>query len=187
MNLHFGGSRTLKSVYQDLITDVVIRCLAYDVGIHVGCATGADAAVIRAMLPFAMHLSVFAQFSESGEGAFSGSDVDAVAAAASKGAQVSYLAGGPLSLPLKARLIRRSIAALENCSMSFFFIDRPFSPGSLNVAAKAAKACQSVFVFPCGFSVPPAKLPGISTKWVETELFGYKCFKFYPGEISLLP
>ena len=119
MSVHFGGSRVLGNFYTPIVKKSVNVALEAGCVVHVGCAAGADAEVIRSVVRVApSRLRVFAQFSPTGQGSFSGSDVAAVQHAERSGARVSYLAGGPLSLYMKARLMRRSVAALSGCVAS---------------------------------------------------------------------
>jgi len=185
VSIHLGGSRSLKADHFPLVRDVVLGCLAAGAVIRVGCARGADAAVIRAAIKYPSHLSVFAQFTPGGQGSFSGSDVVAVSSAAQSGANVSYLAGGALSLPLKARLMRRSIAALSGCKAAVFFLAKPFSPGSLAVAAAAATKNIPVYIFGCGFSGSPAALRSAPGGWRESFFSGLPCFEWFPGKSFL--
>ena len=121
-----AGSRDLAPGAANIAA--VVSALVAD-GAHLvtGCATGADAQVIRAALaqgaPGAMALSVFAAHGPvapsspgsrySAPGSWSGSAVAAVAAAQRAGAAVSWWAGGGPDVALRARLARRSLAAVR--------------------------------------------------------------------------
>lgn len=178
-----GGSRSLGP--SPLVGAVVRAVLASGSAVRVGCAVGADAAVVRAALGVpggASSLVVFAAFSASLAGAWSGSAVAAVSGAARVGASVSWLAGGSLSLPLRARLIRRSRAALAGCSAAVFFLSSPSSPGSLAVAGFAVAAGQPVFAF-CP-SVPSAPR-GCAGRWVSSSFLGFACWAWSPAQASL--
>jgi hypothetical protein len=91
---------------------------------------------------------------------------------------------GPLALPLKARLFRRSQAALTGCSASVFFLASPGSSGSLAVAAFAARAGQPVFAFSCGFSGPPAALRGQAGSWQPGQFAGQACWSWRPAAVQ---
>jgi hypothetical protein len=183
IKIHFGGSRSLSASYFPLVAEVVSVPMQLGCYVNVGCAVGADEAVIEAALGCdPSRLSVFAQFSAFGEGSFSGSAYVPVVAAKKEGAQVSFLSGGPLSLPLKARLMRRSKVALSGCAGSVFFLSKPFSPGSLKVAAEAVKKNQIVYVIPCGFSGAPAPLRSVSGSWCESHFFGFPGFQWFTGQ-----
>ena len=183
IKIHFGGSRSLSASYFPLVADVVAVPMQLGCFVNVGCAVGADEAVIEAALGCdPSRLSVFAQFSASGEGSFSGSAFVPVVAAKKEGAHVSFLAGGPLSIPLKVRLMCRSKVALAGCAGSVFFLSKPFSPGSLKVASEAVKKNQIVYVFPCGFSGSPVPLRDVSGSWQHSHFFGYPCFQWFAGQ-----
>jgi hypothetical protein len=113
------GAANIAAVVSDLVAD----------GAHLvtGCATGADAQVIRAALTLgaqgAEALSVLAAHGPvspsspdsrfSAPGSWSGSAVATVAAAQRAGASVSWWAGGGPDVALRARLARRSLAAVR--------------------------------------------------------------------------
>jgi hypothetical protein len=113
------GAANIAAVVSDLVAD----------GAHLvtGCATGADAQVIRAALALgaqgAEALSVLAAHGPvspsspasrySAPGSWSGSAVADVAAAQRAGASVSWWAGGGPDVALRARLARRSLAAVR--------------------------------------------------------------------------
>jgi hypothetical protein len=99
---------------------------------------------------------------------------------------VHFEAGGSLSLPLRARLIRRSQVALHGCSASVFFLASPSSPGSLAVAGHAVKAGQPVFAFSCGqFRGAPNPPRGCSGQWVSSSFFGFWCWRWSSTQQSL--
>jgi len=182
--IHFGGSRSLTP--SPLVSQVVCAVLASGQAVHVGCAVGADQQVIQAALAAGGHsfLFVFAAFSQGGQGAWSGSAVQAVSQAKQAGFLVHFLAGGSLALPLRARLIRRSQVALHGCSASVFFLASPFSPGSLAVAAHAACSGQPVFAFACGFSGAPVSLRGQAGQWVAASFLGFPCWQWHPAAVQ---
>ena len=139
--------------------------------IHVGCATGADQAVIICCP--SRSLRVFAAFSASGAGAFGGSAVSVVRTHASLGGSVRWLAGGPLSVPLVARLMARSLAALAGCSAAVFFAP---GVGSLKVARRALVAGIPVLVATAGISSAPVlAVPAVLVSW-----FGQAFWLFAP-------
>ena len=182
INIHFGGSRKLAPSYFSEVAQVVSASISNGCAVHVGCAAGADAAVINAALCDPFMLRVFAQFSPTGLGSFSGSSVPSVLSAQAAGAYVSFLAGGPLSYPLKARLIRRSLAALAGCSAAVFFLSNAHSSGSLNVAAAAVKKNIPVYAFPLGFDGQPALLRSLPGGWQPSQFFGFPCFRWFSGQ-----
>ena len=130
--------------------------------IHVGCATGADQAIILCCPP--RSLRVFAAFSASGAGAFGGSAVKVVRTHSSLGGSVRWLAGGPLSVPLVARLMARSLAALAGCSAAVFFAP---GVGSLKVARHALQAGIPVLVACAGMSAAPVlAVAPVAVSWL---------------------
>jgi len=145
-----GGSRALQHTSPAWVAcRQFVRALLVSGGsIHVGCATGADQSVFSSLSGSA-RVSVFAAFAPSGAGSFSGSAASAVRAFAAAGGSVSWLAGGSLAVPLVARLMARSIAALRGCSAAVFF-----SPGvgSLKVARAALRSGIPVLVSCVGLS-----------------------------------
>lgn len=182
IKIHFGGSRKLAPSYFSEVAGVVSSSIQHGCAVHVGCAAGADAAVIKAALCDPLRLFLFAQFSSSGSGSFSGSAVQPVLFAQASGASVQFLAGGPLSFPLKARLIRRSLAALSGCSAAVFFLSHPRSSGSLNVAAAAVKNNIPVYAFPFGFVGMPAPLRSLPGGWQPSLFFDFPCFRWFSGQ-----
>jgi len=192
MSIHLGGSRSLPP--SPLVGQVVRAVLAQGQAIHVGCASGADQQVVSSAIAAggSSSLFVFAVGECVGAGSpfgfWSGSAFPAVLAAAQAGARVFWGAGGPSfgpqALPLKARLSRRSQAALAGCSASVFFLASPASPGSLSVAAHAVKAGQPVFAFACGFSGPPAPLRGQAGQWVAASFLGFSCWQWVPAAVQ---
>jgi predicted Rossmann fold nucleotide-binding protein DprA/Smf involved in DNA uptake len=180
-SIHFGGSRALSPRFASQVASVVQASLCAGAAVRVGCAVGADQFVIQAALSQPQRLSIFAQFSATGAGAFSGSAVQPVLSAQAAGAQVSFLAGGPLQVPLRARLLRRSIAALRGSSAAVFFLASPSSAGSLNVAAQAAALSIPVFIFPLGFIGQPQNLRFLPGAWRPASFAGSPCLQWFAG------
>ncbi len=195
MSVYFGGSRSLPS--SAVLAQVVGAVVAEGSVIHVGCATGADQQVIKSALVAPSQLRVFASFGLSGIveqeqsvilgtvhkypfiGYCSASAVHQVMAAHMAGVSVSWWAGGSASVPLAARLIRRSQAAFQGCAEAVFF-----SPGagSLAVAGYAVKAGLSVFAFS---QSAPAPLAGLRGEWCITWFHGFQCWGW--GRLSSNP
>ena len=147
-----GGSRSVLpgSAAWVACQAFVLRCRG---PVHVGCASGADQAVVLAR---PAGLRVWAAFAASGAGSWRSSAVAAVQAAAGAGVPVSWLAGGALALPLVARLARRSRAALAGCGLAVFFAP---GPGSLSVARAALAQGIPVRLWLAPGQLPPS-LPG---------------------------
>lgn len=137
---------------------------AFPGALHVGCATGADQAVVMAAGGKGARVQVFAAFAPSGAGSFGGSAVKVVQAASARGVPVSWLAGGSLSVPLVARLMARSLAALAGCSAAVFFAP---GPGSLKVARAALARGIPVLVCCVGCpSAPVLAVPPVRVSWL---------------------
>jgi hypothetical protein len=160
-----GGSRALVAG-----SPAWVACQSFSQActhaVHVGCATGADQAAVLALgfdpHPYSSH--VFAAFAPSGAGAFGGSAVSTVQRFASLGGSVSWLAGGSLSVPLVARLMARSVAALAGCSAAVFFAP---GVGSLKVARHALRAGIPVLVSCVGLSSAPVlAVPSVLVSWL---------------------
>ena len=154
-------------------------------GVSVGCSAGADQAVLQAAVFAPSFLVVWAAFASSGAGAWSGSAVGAVSRAASAGASVRWLAGGPLSLPLRARLLRRSQAALAGACQAVFF--QP-GPGSLAVAGLAVLAGIPVFAFAPSAPAAPRGCAGAwspvgASSWFA--VFGSPCWVWVPSAVQV--
>lgn len=184
----FGGSRSLPVSFAPLVRSVVAAVLAAGAPfVSVGCAAGADAFCLSAALALgaAPRVRLFCLGASSGAGFWSGSAPFALLrSAAAAGAAVSWSAGGGSAVPFRARLLRRSLACLPGCSSAVFFLASPSSPGSLRVAAAAARAGLLVFAFPCGFSGAPAPLAGLAGAWVPSVFRGFSCFSWVPAQAS---
>lgn len=192
----FGGSRSLGFGAAPLVASVVGAVLAAGASVSVGCAVGADAVAIGAVLAAgcASRLSVFAAFAAPlpgagfARGAWSGSAVGSVLAAVRAGARVSFLAGGGLAVPLRARLLSRSVACVRSVAPAgacVFFLASPSSPGSLRVAAFAAGLGLPVFAFACGFAFAPAPLAGCAGSWVASSFAGSPCWAWSAAQLGL--
>jgi hypothetical protein len=175
-----AGSRDLAPGTAN-IAEVVSGLVADGSHLVTGCATGADALVIRAALAAgsagAEALTVLAAHGPvspssaarySAPGAWSGSAVADVAAAQRAGASVSWWAGGGPGVALRARLARRSLAAVRLVAAGGFgsgliawplrLPPYPFrsgawpscGSGTWASAAAAARLGVPVVVFPVG-------------------------------------
>lgn len=164
----FGGSRSLPAGAVGFVGRVVRSVLASrPVGVSVGCACGADAAVVSAVVAAgaASRLSVFAVFGPGGAGSWGGSAVSSVLAARAAGASVSFWAGGvpPVSVSgaasgvgLRSRLAARSLACLSFAASggpgggAVFFVVGGWraSPGSWASVREALWLGLPVVVFP---------------------------------------
>ena len=143
----------------------------------VGCAAGADAAAVSSVVSSgaAPRLHLFAVGGVNGSG-FAGkaSAFVGVQSAASAGAVVSWWAGGPSSVPLRARLAKRSLACVRSAATGgpgsglVAFVSqlpaRPFRPGawpSCGSGSWASAAAASRLGLPV-VVVPVGSLAGVS-------------------------
>ncbi len=199
------GYRVLPGSAVSQVGSVVSALLGVGSVLAVGCAAGADAAAVSSAVSSgsASRLLLFAVGGRSGSG-FAGrvSAFSGVCSAVSAGAAVAWWAGGPSSVPLRARLVGRSLACVgaaagggPGSGLVAFVAQlppRPFGPGawpscgsgscgsgSWGSAAAAALRGLSVVVVPVGalagvaLSSLPA-LPG-GGSWVPVSagvLFG---------------
>ncbi len=172
----FGGSRVLTRAFFPLVSRVVAACLLRGFSVRVGCARGADAAVVSAVLAAsaAPRLSVFC----------AGSPRAGALAASAAGARVVAWAGGCSSLPAVARLAIRSRRCVAGSSVAVFFLASANSAGSLGAAAAAVAAGARVFAFSCGFETAPVSLRGCSGAWQPSCLAGCPCFVWQPAAVQ---
>ena len=142
----FGGSRELPSCFGAFVGGVVGRVLAAAprASFSVGCAAGGDALALQslAVRGAAARVSVFCAGDASGAGFWRFSAFSVVQSVVAAGASPVWLAGGPLSAPLRERLAARSRAALVPggvpVSVACWFLFSPVSRGSLAAARAAA-------------------------------------------------
>ena len=142
--------------------------------VHVGCSAGADQAAVLALGGGSCQARVFACFSSSGAGAWSGSAVATVRGFSALGGAVSWLAGGSLSVPLMARLMSRSLSALQGCGAAVFFAP---GIGSLKVARAALRQGIPVLVCQVGLSSAPV----LPVAPVVVSWFGLSFWLFSPA------
>ena len=177
-----GGSRSLISGSPAWVAcQSFVQSLLFSSphAVHVGCSAGADQAAVLALGGGSCQARVFACFAPSGAGSWSASAVSSVQRFAHMGGSVSWLAGGSLSVPLVARLMSRSLAALQGCAAAVFF-----SPGvgSLKVARAALKQGIPVLVCQQGCPVAPVlAVPPVVVSW-----FGMSFWLYQPAIQSAL-
>lgn len=134
----------------------------------VGCAKGADAAVLFGAGQYfpVPSLAVFAAFDSDGWGACSVSNRGPVQAFARRGGSVSWMAGGSPSVPLRARLAARSLVVVGAASEGvLLFPGSAVGSGSALVLRLAAYRSLPVFCF--GGVAPPGSVP--------SSVFGLSC------------
>ena len=177
----FCGSRSFSSF--PVVLGAVSRWLSAGGGVVCGASAGADALVVRAVLSAggASSLCVLSAFSSSGAGAAACSSVSSALAASAAGASVVWLAGGPLSLPLRARLAGRSASAAALAAGGVVFSSGgPLGPGSsLSVSCLVSRGCP-VWLF----SPSPSPVRGLAGAWVPAFFCGLSCFRFVPAQLS---
>ena len=185
----FCGSRSLLASAQPLVASVVSSVLSgSSARLVVGCSVGADALVLSSVPQSSLsRVSVFAAFGFSGRGACSLSAVPLVAAAGRGGAFVNWWSGGRLSVPLRLRLAKRSLALVQFLSRRHSalvcFLASPKSRGSLLACRLAARFGVTVFVFCVGFS--PSRLPRLGRgSWSLVQVAGSSACQWSPKPLK---
>ena len=149
---------------------------------------GADALVLSSVPQSSLsRVSVFAAFGFSGRGACSLSAVPVVAAAGQGGAFVNWWSGGRLSVPLRLRLAKRSLALVQflarRRSALVCFLSSPSSRGSLLACRVAVRLGIPVFVFCVGFS--PSRLPRLGRgSWSLVQVAGSSACQWSPKPLK---
>lgn len=178
-----GGSRSLSLAGRDLAAWVAERLLAGGATLAVGCATGADAAVLRkaVQLRQGSRLQVFTAFGPvtGSRGAFAVagtgacSDPWAVRDAAAAGARVKAWAGGDPGLALPARLANRTRAVVSAATHGgVIIIEGHWGLGSLLLARSLAARGLPVWALTVpGAQNAPPPIPG-HWRWVCPEGLG---------------
>jgi hypothetical protein len=182
----FAGSRSLSSHFAPLVGRVVRSVVASGRSVSVGCCVGADQFALAALPAGAG--SCFAVFGPGGVGSCSASAVLAVSAFAAAGGAVSWLAGGPFSVALPARLAARTGAVVSAATVSaVVFFGSPSSAGSALACRLAFGRGLSVFAFPCGFAGSALPLLGAGL-WVAVGGAGVwsSAWRWVPAQVSLL-
>lgn len=178
-----AGSRILPASGSALVVQVASDLAAGGASFVVGCCSGADAALLSAV-PGSVPPSLvrcLAAFGAGGIGSGSSSAVGAVSSFAGAGGSVQWLAGGPASVPLRARLAGRTRAVIASADAALVvFFASPNSRGSLLACRCAVSRGLPVVAFPVGFSgldlpilgagswVPFGSLGGF--KWVVNQV-----------------
>lgn len=208
----FSGSRSLPSegAPGGLLAQVVAQVREQCHRVSVGCCVGADAAVMRAVLPTLRssrsgdpQLLVFAAFGVGGAGSCSLSAVGPVGSVAAlsvspghgcvAGARVRWWAGGSASVPLARRLSGRTRAFVASvaagppgsCLVSFL---APRSRGTLFSVSLALRAGLPVAVFPVGGAVLPSSLRGFGpVVWSPAASSGLWSRAFVPSSPGSSP
>lgn len=165
-----AGSRALPAGGAVLVAEVARVLSGSGCSLVVGCCRGADAAVLSAVP--ASRVRVLCAFGPAGVGAGPASAVGPVLAFASSGGAVAWWAGGGPSVPLFARLARRTRAVvLSTSSGLLLFPSSPESRGSWLAAELAMARGLPVVVVPLGFSA--SLLPSLGAGgWARVNVSG---------------
>lgn len=129
-----AGSRSVTQ-QQALVQRVTQAIIKSGSVISVGCATGVDQIALHSCLSAGHPVQVFAAFGPGGQGSCGASNVAGVKAA---GQAVTYWAGGQSSLPLPARLSRRTQAVVSSASAALVAFQFSQSSKGTALAVKAA-------------------------------------------------
>lgn len=195
----FCGPRSLPAAGLAWVYGGAASVVRAEGSVTSGCAVGADAAALFGALSAGGLPRAFAVGSSAGTGFPRPGIPAAVAAAVRAGAPVSWLAGGPLSLPLIPRLAARSLAFVRFLAASGGVLvcaasslpRRAFGPGpfpscgsgSWSSVAAAVLAGVPVFAVPLGVSPSafPALPGGGAWSAVAGGLFGAPAWAWSPG------
>ena len=164
------GSRSLPSSFGPLVASVVRSVAAAGRGVCVGCSSGADALAVSAVAALPSSL-----LWRSALWVFCAGPASELPPAV-RGCARPW-AGGPASLPLRARLAARSAACVRFAAASgpraglVCFGLSPSSRGSLLACSLAVSLGLPVVVFPCGSPLavlgPGAWSPAGSGVWAS--------------------
>ncbi len=187
--LGFCGGRSLAGPALGSVAALARAALAAGVPVGVGCASGADAAVLSALLAAPVPGSrVFAAFGPGGAGSAGAvSSVSLVLRLAAAGAvPVSFWAGGGPSVPVRVRLAARSRALVSWLAASRGALvcapgpAAPASSGSWSAALFAASLGVPVFVLAPS---APAFALGPAGSWSACSLFGVPVWRWSPASL----
>lgn len=174
------GARNAPQAVKDTVYNMAARAALGGSAIVTGCALGADAAAVAGALSVGGVLHVYAVGNRAGSGFpcwFVPRHLAHIETAPN--VLLHWLAGGPLFVPLKARLARRSLAVVQTLAakhgtLAAFpaaprppraFGRGPFPPcGSGTWSTVAAAALLSVPVFVAGH-VPPSAILPVAGSW----------------------
>lgn len=188
----FTGGRSLNAGQLAQVSGLAASIARSGGTIYTGCAAGADAAAIAGSGLVGGAVVVFAVGAQDGRG-FPRPGVPGRLLGASR---IIWLAGGPLTVPLVARLARRSLAMVRAVAeaggslVAFPASPRPprsFGPGpfpscgSGTWSTVAAAALLGVPVFVVSSASPSAVLP-VAGAWAPSSLFGVAGWAFVPAQ-----
>ncbi|MCA1602814.1 MAG: hypothetical protein LC776_14670 [Acidobacteria bacterium] len=187
-----AGSRRLSPEASALVAQVARELVASRCSLVVGCCVGADA-VALVSVPGApgRAVRVLCAWGPGGAGAGPASAVGPVLAAARAGVQVAWWAGGGPSVPLVARLARRTRAVIAEASAALVVFPASSvvaGSGSWLAAAAAVERGLQVVVFPFPVRFSAAELPALGVgRWVATAGAGVwdSAWQWVPGQLVL--
>ena len=192
-----AGTRHLDFAGAVLVSGVVANLIGTGASLVVGCAVGADAAVLSALSRDVRgRVTAFAAFGPvspswaapqgryTAPGACSVSAVSTVAAHLLSGGPVVWWAGGGPQVPVKARLSRRTRLVADSATAGAVLIFGPGrSIGTLHAGRCAVDRGLPVLAFDLGSSRtgPPPLGPGA---WVRVAGSGWwaHAFQWVPGK-----
>lgn len=187
-----SGARSLNA-QQLAVVQHVARQAAQTGIVYTGCAVGADAAAWAGAYK---KTHIFAAGNVRGEGFPAKMPPDHLQRAAMADCNITWLAGGPLSLPLVARLARRSLAMVRAVAKAGGSLvafpaspcpPRAFGPGpfpscgSGTWSTVGAAALLGVPVFVVCSARPSADLP-VAGVWTPALVFGVAGWAFVPAQ-----
>lgn len=161
-----GGSRRLSPAGLGVVRVVASLLACSGSSFVLGCASGADAAFLSALvLLFGVQPRRVQVFAAAPFANFKGDGADRVAV--QLGVRVVWGAGGGVSVPVRARLAKRSAAAASFASFGVFVVESPSSKGSLRTASILARSGCPVRFFCVGFEGAPDIPPDRKGEWVS--------------------
>ncbi len=168
------GSRSVAFECTGALVSSVLQSLSPSVSLAVGCCVGIDSKVIRHCVKTNREFKVFAAFGPNGLGSVSLSAVSVVQAVARWEGRVSFWAGGGASVPVKARLARRSQAVVAAGKDGLIAFVSTYEGHSFKLACQAAKEGKQVLLVPLGPECVPKSTKG--TDFTEIENIPFLAF-----------
>lgn len=199
--LGISGARTLQPETSAIVQDMAARAARGGAFIVTGCAAGADAAAVAGTLAAGGVLLMYAVGTRTGAGFPRGFVPHHLKGIETQiGVVLRWSAGGPLTLPLRARLALRSLAVVQYLkdhggTLAAFpatpqpprpFGSGPFpSCGSGTWSTVAAAVLKGVPVFVTSPARPSPNLP-LAGWWTPTLLYNVAGWSFIPAAAPLL-
>jgi hypothetical protein len=195
-----GGTRHASAPAAELAAAVARLLASRGHPLAVGCCVGVDAAVLRSLAgsPLMQRVQVFAQFGPPSQhpgcppprGIFPLSAWQLVQGARAGGAAVRYWAGGPESVPLHVRLVKRTAAvAAAGLAGAVVIASGSLGAGSLALVRHAQSAGRPVWVLHTGSpAAVQGSLPPGSGQWAPLSsgpLATFPGFQWQPAQAGL--